>query len=295
MKMRLRSLTVLVVLLLTVPVLAYSAWQPEADSTDNLADLVIELRSAYELAVANRSASPDFLGDLEDLLLRFEALLSMSRNGSAAQNLYGVWSEPVEVTYFNRYAGTASEVGKIVYFRVKGADNGRVWGTQVYTNDSDLATAAVHAGVLSVDQSGIVAVRILPGQSEYEASIRNGITSNSYGGYDCSYEFVAYNESSLLIQNPGHLGDFGGFVGQTLALQVTGSTDGTVWGTGIYTIDSDLATAAVHAGLVRPGETAIVLAEILPGQESYAGSENFGVSSRDFWQYWASYHLKNPQ
>lgn len=295
MKMRLSiALTVLLMCLLTFPVFAYSAWQPESDSTDNLVDLVVELRSAYELAVTNRAASQNFLGDLEDLLLRFEAFLFGSESGSAARTSYGVWSEPVEVAYFNRYAGTISEVGKIVYFRVKGADNGRVWGTQIYTNDSDLSTAAVHAGVLSVDQSGIVAVRILPGQAEYEASKRNGITSNSYGGYDVSYEFVAYDESSLLILNPGHLGDFGGFVGQTLAFQVTGSTAGTVWGTGIYTIDSDLATAAVHAGLVKPGETGIILAEILPGQDSYASSENFGVSSRNFWQYWGSYRLKNP-
>ena len=36
---------------------------------------------------------------------------------------------------------------------------------------------------------------------------------------------------------------------------VTGDVDGPLWGTDVYTSDSSLAKAAVHAGLVKPGET----------------------------------------
>ena len=69
------ALTVLLVCLLVLPVFAYSTWQPEDHSSDDMLDLVVELRTIYELAAANRAASPDFLRDLEDLVLRFEALL----------------------------------------------------------------------------------------------------------------------------------------------------------------------------------------------------------------------------
>ena len=50
---------------------------------------------------------------------------------------------------------------------------------------------------------------------------------------------------------------------------VTGAIDGSVWGTGTYTDDSALAAAAVHAGVVAPGESANLTVEVLPGQASY--------------------------
>ena len=47
-------------------------------------------------------------------------------------------------------------------------------------------------------------------------------------------------------------------VGATFYFRVRGETEGPLWGTDIYTGDSSLAVAAVHAGLVKPGETAII-------------------------------------
>ena len=41
-------------------------------------------------------------------------------------------------------------------------------------------------------------------------------------------------------------------IGATYYFRVTGDTTGTLWGTDVYTGDSALATAAVHAGRVRP-------------------------------------------
>ncbi len=296
MEKHLRSvLTALLICLMAAPVFAYSAWQPAENFSDDLPVLVLELRTTYEKAVANRAASTDFLKDLESIISRFEALSTLAGSDLARQITYRTWSEPVEIKHLSRNVGAASNVGQIVYLWVKGANNGRIWGTNFYTNDSDLGTAAVHAGVLDVDENGIVAVRILPAQSEHVGSTRNGITSLNYGTYNYSYEFVEFDKSSLLIQNPGNLWNFAGYIGQTLAIQVTGSNVGTVWGTGVYTLDSDLATAAVHSGLVKPGEVAVVLAEILPGQDAYTGSENFGVSSRNYGTYRTSYRLKNPQ
>jgi Tol biopolymer transport system component/regulation of enolase protein 1 (concanavalin A-like superfamily) len=78
--------------------------------------------------------------------------------------------------------------GRVFHFRVTGrADGGSLWGTDVYTADSTLAMAAVHAGVLKPGGTGVVKVTILPGQSAYQGSTRNGVTSSSYGSYPCSY------------------------------------------------------------------------------------------------------------
>lgn len=84
------------------------------------------------------------------------------------------------------------------------------------------------------------------------------------------------------LPDPGTLMMYRGYVGQTLAFVVTGSQLGEIWGTGVYSDDSPLATAAVHAGMLMPGQTGIVQVMILPGQMSYSGSTMNGVTSLDY-------------
>lgn len=59
--------------------------------------------------------------------------------------------------------GHRGNVGKSFYFEVTGSNTGSVWGADIYTDDSSLATAAVHAGVLGVGQKGVIKVTILAG------------------------------------------------------------------------------------------------------------------------------------
>ena len=80
--------------------------------------------------------------------------------------------------------------GEVFRFRVRGSALGSLWGDGVYTDDSSLATAAVHAGVLRREEEGVVAVRILPGRKEYAGAERNGVASESYGEWHGSFEFV---------------------------------------------------------------------------------------------------------
>jgi hypothetical protein len=70
-----------------------------------------------------------------------------------------------------------------------GSDTG-VWGTDVYTDDSSIGAAAVHAGVITFAAGGTVTIRILPGRSSYTGSTRNGVTSLDYTDWDGSFEFV---------------------------------------------------------------------------------------------------------
>ena len=49
-----------------------------------------------------------------------------------------------------------------------------------------------------------------------------------------------------------------GTLGLRIDVNVTGQVNGTVYGSSIYSDDSDLNTAAVHAGVVKVGETKAV-------------------------------------
>jgi hypothetical protein len=81
-----------------------------------------------------------------------------------------------------------NQVGKSFYFEVTGVLTGPIWGTGIYTNDSRLATAVVHAGILGNGQKGIVKVTILAGQPAYLGTANNGVTSNNYGAWSGSYQ-----------------------------------------------------------------------------------------------------------
>jgi hypothetical protein len=65
-----------------------------------------------------------------------------------------------------------------------------VWGTDVYTDDSSICTAAVHVGAITIDEGGEVTIEIRAGEESYEASERNGIESQSYGPWGGSFVIV---------------------------------------------------------------------------------------------------------
>src|SRR5262249_20100063 len=74
---------------------------------------------------------------------------------------------------------------------VTGRTAGPVWGTDVYTDDSILAAAAVHAGILQEGQTGVVKVTILPGQQSYQGTTRHGVASMPYLRWDGSFRVEA--------------------------------------------------------------------------------------------------------
>ena len=65
-----------------------------------------------------------------------------------------------------------------------------VWGTDVYTDDSSVCTAAVHAGAITVEEGGEVTIEIAPGEEAYEATEANGVDSLAYGPWGGSFIVV---------------------------------------------------------------------------------------------------------
>lgn len=77
--------------------------------------------------------------------------------------------------------------GTTYYFRVTGASEGSLWGTDVYTGDSALAAAAVHAGAVKPGETAVVRVTVMRPLNHYQGSVRNGVTSHDYGRYGTAY------------------------------------------------------------------------------------------------------------
>jgi hypothetical protein len=79
------------------------------------------------------------------------------------------------------------QVGKTFLFKVTGAVNGSIWGTDVYTTDSPLATVAVHAGLLKAGETKVIRVKIVTPPASYQGSTQNGVTSSPYDAYPGAY------------------------------------------------------------------------------------------------------------
>ncbi len=79
---------------------------------------------------------------------------------------------------------------RITYDCPPGGTPDTVWGSDVYTDDSSVCTAGVHAGLITLEEGGSVTIEIRPGQDSYGASERNGIETFSYGAWGGSFVMV---------------------------------------------------------------------------------------------------------
>lgn len=85
--------------------------------------------------------------------------------------------------------------GKEIVYDVTGkANGGAIWGTDIYTDDSTIAVAAVHAGILKDGERGAVKVTILAGEQMYQGTTRNGVTTSPYMQWGGSYKVEAYRK-----------------------------------------------------------------------------------------------------
>lgn len=93
---------------------------------------------------------------------------------------------------------------------------------------------------------------------------------------------------NLLEQNgiasdaPGNMHGLCDIVGAAYYFRVTGTTEGNLWGTDTYSRDSIIGAAAVHAGLLKPGETKVLRVTVVAPPESFPGSTRNGVTSSDY-------------
>jgi hypothetical protein len=78
-------------------------------------------------------------------------------------------------------------VGASYYFRVTGVADGPLWGSDVYTGDSLIAAAAVHAGALKIGETGIVKITVEAPLQSYAGEARHGVISHEFGSFGSAY------------------------------------------------------------------------------------------------------------
>jgi hypothetical protein len=124
-----------------------------------------------------------FSAQFGDVQLKLTDLRSLRAPGAAADEPKVVHADPDP----GSLTGYNDKIGQTFYFKVTGATTAIIWGTDVYTTDSQLATAAVHAGAVRAGQTGVVKVTMLASPPAFQGSSRNGVTSNPYGLYPAAY------------------------------------------------------------------------------------------------------------
>lgn len=176
-----------------------------------------------------------------------------------------------------------------------------VWGSDIYTADSSVCTAAVHSGLITFEQGGTVTIEMRPARSIYGTSERNGVTTSAYGSYGSSFVFRTPNIEDLIReadeQTPVMWNTSAGMVsgdnGTTWKFKCPANgKEGTVWGTDVYTQDSSICNAAVHAGKFTLESGGSVTIELLPGESSYKGSVRNGIKTNDYGAYGRSFSVK---
>ncbi len=249
----------------------------------------------------------------EALLTPSEAETTMAVKDSAPMGPKVDWLLTAE--------GLDASVGQRV--TLKFPPNGQVssvWGTGIYTNDSSIGTAAVHMGLLTFEKGGEVTIEIRNGQASYEGSARNGVSSSSYGEWGGSFVFIdTYGKEVMVtaVQSPAPIApepapkqvvpspkqepqvaiDWGtdaskwsAEVGKRFSLTLPAGGDArSIWGTGVYTDDSSIGTAAVHMGLINFAQGGKVVIETRDGMDRYEGSLQNGVSSYSYGAWDASF------
>ena len=73
--------------------------------------------------------------------------------------------------------------------KIIGSTEGTVWGDGVYTDDSNIAKAAVLEGKCKIGEDNEVCIKIIEGKSSYGSCTKNGISTSSYGSWYGSYIF----------------------------------------------------------------------------------------------------------
>lgn len=95
-------------------------------------------------------------------------------------------------------------------------------------------------------------------------------------------------------ENPGTLTNLQWEIGKTFAFRVTGRNNGSIWGTGVYTSGSDLATAAVHSGALAVGQTGVIKVEIIAPPQGFPATTQNGVTSGSHQGFFSAYRIISP-
>ncbi|MDP2341190.1 MAG: LCCL domain-containing protein [Deltaproteobacteria bacterium] len=187
-----------------------------------------------------------------------------------------------------------------------GVGSGSVWGSGIYTTDSPVCSAAVHAGAIPAG-GGTIKPKPAPGCGAYVGSTANGVTTSNWGSFGSSFVFPGHGDGKCAaapaggVAPPARAGvaqggacprTIGEFADAATAAEFNctcgAGAGGSVYGTGVYTTDSSLCAAAVHAG-AAPAAGGPVTAKKTGGCAKYTGTTANGVTTTSWGAYGSSF------
>lgn len=159
------------------------------------------------------------------------------------------------------------------------------WGTDIYTDDSSICTAAVHAGFLSNKEGGTVTIEMRPDIGQYAGSRRNNVQTGDWmEPWTGAYVFIRdplSPEPAIAATSHTQLDSWAGQAGRRLSFSCPAFVElHTVYGTDLYTDDSYICSAAVHAGIITRQDGGTVTIRLVKGVTSFPSSTRHGVTSQ---------------
>lgn len=97
------------------------------------------------------------------------------------------------------------------------------------------------------------------------------------------------------LPDPGTMGAYTGQLGKTFCFTVSARVNGSIYGTGVYTYDTPISAAAIHAGVLKPGETADIRVTMLGPVPGFTASTQNGITSNAYSAYPAGYKFAGKQ
>ena len=194
--------------------------------------------------------------------------------------------EALEIEWTTAARDLGAEIDDMIL--VACPEDGEAWGlfgTEIYTDDSSICTAAVHMGLIDFEDGGEVVVTLLEGEDEYESTEQNDIESSSWGSWETSFS-VSLEADVIEIEWDTRGYDLEGEVDdEFVVLCPEDGEASSLWGTEIYTDDSSICTAAVHMGLIDFEDGGEVLVIFFEGEDEHEGTEQNDIESSD-WGSW---------
>jgi phage baseplate assembly protein gpV len=173
-----------------------------------------------------------------------------------------------------------------------------VWGHGIYTGDSSVCTAAVHAGVITLERGGPITVERRGGQKVYGSSTRNGVKTAAYKAWHTSFVFPQAEVTAAEADAATPISwDSKGIEPPNVGEQITvscpaGGTPDRAWGKDIYTGDSSLCTAAVHAGVITLERGGAFSVEQRGPQQAFDGTTRNGIRTESYGAWGNSFAVK---
>jgi hypothetical protein len=130
-------------------------------------------------------------------------VIAPGRSAYSGSSKNGVTSQSFGQFYGSFTIASSSDIGRVDWSTAAHGLSGRltvecpangtmqqVWGTDTYTDDSSICTAAAHAGLITTASGGRVTLEPVGAQQTFAGSARNGVQTRDYGEWPAAFRFA---------------------------------------------------------------------------------------------------------